>query len=190
MPVTRPPATPAPPDRPTPPSAAPPNSTANRRTTTPPPAHAATPTPLDVAVGAGTVTAEPWVLWETLIAATQRWTTQPADALRNNHGITVYDYRLLRLLARTPRPMRKAVTHTALDLPPRSLDHSITRLADRGYLTVTGRGTEKRLAITDYGIELLEAVIDTLRTATAEPATALPPRDRTVLVTLLNRLRH
>ncbi|APU16071.1 MULTISPECIES: MarR family winged helix-turn-helix transcriptional regulator [Actinoalloteichus] len=150
------------------------------------------PVPLDVAVGAGTVAAEPWVMWETLIAAVQRWTVQPADALRNNHGITVYDYRLLRLLARAPRPMRKAITNTALDLPPRSLDHSVTRLADRGYLTVTGRGNEKRLALTDPGIAFLEEVIDTLRTATADslPATALAPRDRTILVTLLNRLRR
>ncbi|WP_075743100.1 helix-turn-helix domain-containing protein [Actinoalloteichus fjordicus] len=143
-------------------------------------------------MGARTVAAEPWVMWETLIAAVQRWTVQPADALRNNHGITVYDYRLLRLLARAPRPMRKAITNTALDLPPRSLDHSVTRLADRGYLTVTGRGNEKRLALTDLGIAFLEAVIDTLRTATADslPANALSPRDRTVLVTLLNRLRR
>ncbi|APU12496.1 MULTISPECIES: MarR family winged helix-turn-helix transcriptional regulator [Actinoalloteichus] len=148
--------------------------------------------PLDVAVGARTVAAEPWVMWETLIAAVQRWTVQPADALRNCHGISVYDYRLLRLLARAPRPMRKAIANTALDLPPRSLDHSVTRLADRGYLTVTGRGNEKRLALTDFGIEFLEAVIDTLRTVTSDslPSTALPPRDRAVLVTLLNRLRR
>ncbi|APU13334.1 hypothetical protein [Actinoalloteichus fjordicus] len=157
-----------------------------------PPMPTPRPVPLDVAVGAGTVAAEPWVMWETLIAAVQRWTVQPADALRNCHGISVYDYRLLRLLARSPRPMRKAIANTALDLPPRSLDHSVIRLADRGYLTVTGRGNEKRLALTDYGIEFLEAAIDTLRTATADGhgAASLPPRERAVLVALLNRLRR
>ncbi|ASO21954.1 putative transcriptional regulator [Actinoalloteichus hoggarensis] len=184
MPATRPTTTPKPTPQPSP--------TPTTRTDPSPMARTTTPTPLDIAVGAGTVTAEPWVLWESLIAATQRWTTHPADALRNNHGITVYDYRLLRLLARTPRPVRKSITHTALDLPPRSLDHSIARLTERGCLTVTGRGQEKRLRITDHGIEFLEAAITTLRTVTADslPAAALPPRSRAALVTLLNRLRH
>ncbi|ASO18865.1 hypothetical protein FHR81_001130 [Actinoalloteichus hoggarensis] len=148
--------------------------------------------PLDVAVGAGAVAVEPWVMWETLIAAVQRWTVQPADALRHHHGITVYDFRLLRLLARAAQPMRKAIAHTALDLPPRSLDHSISRLAERGYLTVTGRGGQKRLALTDFGIEFLEAVVETLRAATADGprAASLPPRERAVLIALLNRLRR
>ncbi|WP_157434093.1 MULTISPECIES: MarR family winged helix-turn-helix transcriptional regulator [Actinoalloteichus] len=148
--------------------------------------------PLDVAVGARAVSAEPWVMWETLIAAVQRWTVQPADALRNCHGISVYDYRLLRLLARAPQPMRKAIANTALDLPPRSLDHSVVRLADRGYLTVTGRGSGKRLALTDLGIEFLEAVVETLRSATADSlaGTSLAPGDRAVLISLLNRLRR
>ncbi|MBB5919767.1 hypothetical protein FHR81_000796 [Actinoalloteichus hoggarensis] len=148
--------------------------------------------PLDVAVGARTVAAEPWVMWETLIAAVQRWTVRPADVLRHDHGISVYDFRLLRLLARSPHPVRKAIANTALDLPPRSLDHSVVRLADRGYVVVAGRGGEKRLALTDFGIEFLEAVVETLRAATAEglAGTSLAPGDRAVLITLLNRLRR
>ncbi|APU14802.1 MULTISPECIES: MarR family winged helix-turn-helix transcriptional regulator [Actinoalloteichus] len=136
-------------------------------------------------------TAEPWLVWEALLAAVQRWTVQPAEALRHAHGITVYDYRLLRLLARAPRPMRKAIANTALDLPPRSLDHSVTRLSERGYLVVQGTRAARRLALTPSGAEFLIEVVETLRAVTTAGLTdtALRPTERAVLVALLGRLR-
>ncbi|AOS63402.1 MarR family winged helix-turn-helix transcriptional regulator [Actinoalloteichus hymeniacidonis] len=135
---------------------------------------------------------EPWLVWEALLAAAQRWTVRPAEALRHAHGISVYDYRLLRLLARAPHPMRKAIVTTALDLPPRSLDHSVTRLAERGFLLVRGARTDRRLVLTPAGTQFLIEVVATLRSVTDTAVgadTALRPSERAALVALLARLR-
>ncbi|ASO20232.1 DNA-binding MarR family transcriptional regulator [Actinoalloteichus hoggarensis] len=139
-----------------------------------------------------TDSAEPWLVWEALLAAVQRWTVQPAEALRHAHGITVYDYRLLRLHARASHPMRKAIANTALDLPPRGLDHSVARLVERGYVTVQGVRAARRLALTPAGGAFLIEVVETLRAVTAPSltGTALRPSERAALVALLGRLRN